>query len=152
MKIWGKEEQKRDTEAKIQTHNKCMDTKGGSGDGMNREMGIDIYTVSILCINSGLMRTYIQHRELYSMVCSNLNGEEIQNFKQRDYTYTYGWFTLLQQKLTQHCKEILNQENVLERKHYLPSYSNYMTLYRRGKTMEMGKDQVARDLGRGKEG
>ena len=149
MKIWGKEEQKRDTEAKIQTHNKCMDTKGGRGDGMNWELGIGIYTVLILCVNIELMRTY---RELYSMLCSNLNGDEIQNFKQRDYTYTYGWFTLLQQKLTQHCKEIINQGNVLKRKHYLPSYSNYMTRYRRGKTMQMGKDQVARGLGRGKEG
>ena len=32
MKIWGKEEQKRDTEAKIQTHNKCMDMRKGGWD------------------------------------------------------------------------------------------------------------------------
>lgn len=50
MKIWGKEGQKRDTEAKIETHDKRMDTKGGRGDGMNWEKGVDIYTVLTLCI------------------------------------------------------------------------------------------------------
>lgn len=48
MKIWGKEKQKRDTEAKMETPDKCSDTKGGMGDGMNWEMGTD--TVLILCI------------------------------------------------------------------------------------------------------
>ena len=30
--------------------NKGMDTKGEEGSGMNREMGIDIYILLILCI------------------------------------------------------------------------------------------------------
>ena len=30
--------------------NKCMDTKGEGGDGMNWEMGVDIYALLILCI------------------------------------------------------------------------------------------------------
>ena len=37
---------KRDTDIE----NKCMDTKGGGVDGMNWEIGIDIYTLLILCI------------------------------------------------------------------------------------------------------
>ena len=31
--------------------NKYMDTKGGKGDGMNWEIGVDIYTLRILCVN-----------------------------------------------------------------------------------------------------
>ena len=34
-----------------ETSNKCMDTKGeGGGGGRNWEMGIDTYTLLILCI------------------------------------------------------------------------------------------------------
>lgn len=59
----------------------------------------------------------------------------------------------VQQKLTQQTLQThYNPIKFLKRKHYIPSYSNHMTLYKRGKTMEMGKDQVARDLGRGREG
>ena len=38
--------------AKIETYveNKHMDTKGEGGSGMNWEIGIDIYTLLILCI------------------------------------------------------------------------------------------------------
>ena len=31
--------------------NKCMETKRGGGDGMNWEIGIDIYTILILSTN-----------------------------------------------------------------------------------------------------
>ena len=39
------------------------------------------------------MRTTVQKKELYSVLCGDLNGKEIQ--KKRRYMYAYGWFTLL---------------------------------------------------------
>ena len=37
------------------------------------------------------MRTTVQKKELYSVLCGDLNGKEIQ--KKKGYMYTYGWLT-----------------------------------------------------------
>ena len=58
----------------------------GEGGGMNWEIEMDIYT--LLCIkqitNENLL---VQHRELYSMLCGNLNGKETQIHKSYMYMY-----------------------------------------------------------------
>ena len=43
---------------------------------MNWEIGIDIYTLFILCIRQIINENI--HRELYSMLSGDLNGKEIQ--------------------------------------------------------------------------
>ena len=45
-----------------------------------------------LCIKQIMNENRLYNRELYSVLCGGLNGNEIQ--KQRGYMYTYGWFTL----------------------------------------------------------
>ena len=53
-----------------------MDTKGGMGGGMNWEIGVDIHI--LLCIKQ-IMRTYRSTgNSLYSVLCGDLNGKEIQ--------------------------------------------------------------------------
>ena len=54
------------------------------------------------------MRTNHMHRELYSMLCSALNGKEIQK---RGDIYIYIWLINfpVQQKLPQHCKATILQ-------------------------------------------
>ena len=52
-----------------------METTGRRGSGMNWEFGIDIYT--LLCIIQ-ITNENLLYRELYSMLCGDLNGRAIQ--------------------------------------------------------------------------
>ena len=53
--------------------------QGGKGvGGRNWEIEIDIYTLLILCIKQITNEPTVQHRELYSVLCGDLNGKEIQ--------------------------------------------------------------------------
>ena len=75
MILFAKQKQRHDIE------NKCMDTKGERvGGGMNWEIGIDIYTLLILCIkqitNENIQ--YIAQGTQYLRFCGDLNGKEIQ--------------------------------------------------------------------------
>ena len=53
-----------------------MDTKGERRSGLICEIGTDVYT--LLCIERELMRTYCIAQELFSVLCRDLNGKEIQ--------------------------------------------------------------------------
>ena len=55
-----------------------METTGRRGSGMNWEFGIDIYT--LLCIIQ-ITNENLLYRELYSMLCGDLNGKEISERK-----------------------------------------------------------------------
>ena len=72
--------------------NKAMDTKGEKQGGINWEIGIGIYTLLILCIKQ-ITNENLPHRELYSMLCGNLNEKEIQKrgdiCKQRVHSFSF---------------------------------------------------------------
>jgi len=55
-----------------------MDTAGRRGSGMNWEIGTDIYT--LLCIIQ-ITNENLLFRELYSVLCGDLNGKEISKRK-----------------------------------------------------------------------
>ena len=61
--------------------------------GINRETGIDIYT--LLCIKQVTKENLLYSTELCSMLCGDKEG-----------IYVYVWLIhfAVQQKLTQHCK------------------------------------------------
>ena len=50
-------------------------------------------------------KSTIQHQEIYSMLCGDLNEKEIQ--KEGTYVNTQQVHFAMQQKLTQHCKETI---------------------------------------------
>ena len=54
-----------------------MDAMGDGRGGLNWEIGIDIYTLLILCIKHVTNENLRMARELYSMLCSDLNGKEV---------------------------------------------------------------------------
>ena len=64
-----------------QRHRHSVDTGvRGEGAGINWEIGIDIYTLLLLCIKSITNENLL--RELYSVLCGDLNRKESQ--KRRD--------------------------------------------------------------------
>ena len=52
--------------------------EGKRADGRNWETGIDIYMLLILCIKYITNENMLYSRELYSVLCGDLNGKEIQ--------------------------------------------------------------------------
>ena len=71
-----------------------MDTKWEMRDEMDWEIGVDIYTLLILCVkqltNGNLLR---RSENSYSGLCGDLYRKEIQ--KRVGYMYMYSGFTLL---------------------------------------------------------
>ena len=80
-----------------------MDTKCGREGGMNREIGIDIY--SLLGIKE-LANENLLCSTGNSVLCGDLNGKEIQNGGER---YIYKIHFAVQQKPAQHCKATILQ-------------------------------------------
>ena len=66
--------QSRNRETEVQ--NKCIDTEGRGG--ANWEIGIDTYTPLILHIKQITNEKLLYSRGLYSMLCGDLSGKEIQ--------------------------------------------------------------------------
>ena len=62
---------------KTQRTNVWIPSRGWENDGRSWETGIAIHTILIVCTKQ-LMRTYYIHRGLYSMLCGDLNGKEVQ--------------------------------------------------------------------------
>ena len=56
-----------------------MDTKGGSGSGMNWEVRIDVHTLLILWVKEVADADLLHSQELCSVLCDDLHGREIQN-------------------------------------------------------------------------
>ena len=60
---------------------KCIDLYGG-GDEMNWKIGIDLDTPSILYIKLIINEKQVyKHRKLFSSLCGDLNGKEIQKVR-----------------------------------------------------------------------
>ena len=89
----------------------------------------------------------MQHRKLYSVLCGDLNGKEIQ----KEGLYVYIWLvrSAVQQELTQQTlQRHYNPIKILKRKHYIPSYSK--SLYRRGKLWRWEKIRLPGIWGEGR--
>ena len=83
-----------------------MDTTGKSGWDKVGDYDWHIYT-TVYKTESRIRRTYCMDRELYSMLCSDLNGKEIKKKKERIYVHIQLPHFALRQKLAQHCKAMM---------------------------------------------
>ena len=81
--------------------------QGGKGDGVNWEIGTDMYILLIP------RKQVTNENLLYSVLCGDLNGREIQ--KKGRYLYMYSCFTLLYSR---------NQHNIVKQ-----LYSNFFHFY-----------------------
>ena len=86
-----------------------MDAMGDGRGGLNWEIGIGIYTLLILCIKHVTNENLRMARELYSMLCSDLNGKEIQKRGDISICIADSLCCTVETTVKKHCKATILQ-------------------------------------------